>query len=104
MRTRILHDLILSKASYANGVFYPSATQFGGMNFALPPHIAKNVLEIHYLASMFIKEKFDFGFYDEYKIRDCVNIGDDGSLSWENSQEQRYWTLVKGNRNPNPSP
>lgn len=102
LRTRILYELISSKVQEVPGIFYPSVAQTGGMNFAISSSIAEDVFEVHHAALMCIKKKFHFGFYDAYKMHDCIRIENDGSLVLSRSDGNRCWKVVEGQRHPNP--
>lgn len=93
LHTRILAELLFNKVTEVKSIFYPSVAQEGGMNLAMLPVVADDVLEVVSSSIVIIKDRLEFGMYDFIPIKDCIEITSNGSFVWKLATNPRGYIL-----------
>jgi hypothetical protein len=93
--TRILGKLLFNKIDEVKSIFYPSVVQEGGMNLAMTPAIADDVLEVVSSSIISVLDKLEFGMYEFAYTKNCVDIRNDGSFIWEPAAHPRESILLQ---------
>ena len=93
LHTRILGELLFNKVTEVKSIFYPSVAQEGGMNLAMLPEVADDVLEVVSSSIVVVKDRWEFGMYDFIPIKDCIEITSNGSFLWELATNPRGYIL-----------
>lgn len=95
LHTRILGELLFNKVTEVKSIFYPSVAQEGGMNLAMIPGVADDVLEVVSSSLVMVKDRLEFGMYDFIPIKNCIEIKSNGSFLWESATNSREYILFK---------
>jgi hypothetical protein len=93
LHTRILGELLFNKVTEVKSIFYPSVAQEGGMNLAMIPVVADDVLEVVSSSIVMVKDRWEFGMYDFIPIKDCIEITSNGSFFWKLATNPRGYIL-----------
>ena len=93
LHTRILGEFLFNKVTEVKSIFYPSVAQEGGMNLAMLPEVADDVLEVVSSSIVVVKDRWEFGMYDFIPIKDCMGITSNGSFLWKLGTNPRGYIL-----------
>lgn len=93
LHTRILGELLFNKVTEVKSIFYPSVEQEGGMNLAMIPVVADDVLEVVSSSIIMVKDRLKFGMYDFIPIKNCIEIKSNGGFLWKSATNSREYIL-----------
>jgi hypothetical protein len=98
VRTRCLAAEAFRKIPQAEGLFYPSVQDNGGMCLALTPSTYDRKMRIVCSKVIRISRVRSFGFYDHEVCLEATGISDNGDFIWRkplSARSEHYFNLTK---------